>query len=97
MAMSVVEAMQLGLVPVVAPVGEIPCYCRDGQTALFMAPDEDAAAVAARIDALLDTPDRVERMARAAHDVWAVRPLYRDDVLTACRAVLGRDRSARQE
>jgi glycosyltransferase involved in cell wall biosynthesis len=97
MAMSVVEAMQLGLVPVVAPVGEIPRYCRDGETALFMAPYEDAAAVATRLDALLAAPDRVERMARAAHDVWAARPLYRDDVLAASRAVLGRDRSGRQD
>jgi glycosyltransferase involved in cell wall biosynthesis len=93
MAMSVVEAMQLGLVPVVAPVGEIPRYCRDGETALFIAPDAAAAAVAARIDALLAAPDRVERMARAAHDVWQARPLYRDDVLAASRAVLGRPAS----
>ena len=97
MAMSVVEAMQLGLVPVVAPVGEIPRYCRDGETALFMAPDAAATAVAARIDALLEAPDRVERMARAAHDVWQARPLYRDDVLAACRAVPGRDPSGRQD
>jgi len=74
-------------------VGEIPRYCRDGETALFIAPDAAAAAVAARIDALLAAPDRVERMARAAHDVWQARPLYRDDVLAASRAVLGRPAS----
>lgn len=100
MAMSVVEAMQLGLIPVVAPVGEIPRYCRDGETALFMAPDEDAAAVAARLDALLAAPDRARCMARAAHDVWVARPLYRADVLAACRALMrvvqGRDPSGRQ-
>jgi len=40
---------------------------------------------------------QTELQARAAHDVWAARPLYRDDVLAASRAVLGRDRSGRQD
>ena len=90
MAMSVVEAMQLGLIPVVAPVGEIPRYCRDGGNALFVAPQTAPHRVADTIAALLDAPDRAERVAQAAHATWADRPLYRDDVLAASRAVLGR-------
>jgi glycosyltransferase involved in cell wall biosynthesis len=89
MAMSVVEAMQLGLIPVVAPVGEIPRYCRDGGNALFVTPDMAPARVAAGVATLLDTPARAEAMARAAHETWETRPLYRDDVLAACRALLG--------
>lgn len=90
MAMSVVEAMQLGLIPVVAPVGEIPRYCRDGKNALVVTPQMPAGQVAARITALLDASDRAERMAQAARETWAARPLYCDDVLAACRALLGR-------
>jgi glycosyltransferase involved in cell wall biosynthesis len=89
MAMSVVEAMQLGLVPVVAPVGEIPRYASDNETALLIGAQETAAATAGRIAALLDAPARAEHMARAAHATWAARPLYRDDVLAACRALGG--------
>ena len=88
MAMSVVEAMQLGLIPVVAPVGEIPRYCRDGGNALFLTPDTPPAQVAARVAALLDAPVRAEAMAQAAHETWQARPLYRNDVLAACRALL---------
>ena len=36
MALSVTEAMQLGLVPVVTPVGEIARYCRDGDNAVLV-------------------------------------------------------------
>ena len=46
MAMSVVEAMQLGLIPVVAPVGEIPRYCRDGENALLVTPEMPAGQLA---------------------------------------------------
>lgn len=91
MAMSVVEAMQLGLVPLVSPVGEIPRYASDNETALLIGAEETAAATAARIAALLDAPVRAERMARAAHAAWAARPLYRDDVLGACRSLVGEE------
>jgi glycosyltransferase involved in cell wall biosynthesis len=36
MAMSVVEAMQNGLVCIVTPVGEIPHYAQDGESAIFV-------------------------------------------------------------
>ena len=91
MAMSVVEAMQLGLIPVVAPVGEIPGYCRDGENALFVPRDVPAGQVAGRIASLLDAPDHAESMARAARATWAEHALYRDDMLTACHSLLGPD------
>lgn len=96
MAMSVVEAMQLGLIPLVAPVGEIPRYCRDGENALFLPAGAAADACAARIAALLDAPDRAEQMARAAHEVWMGQELYRNDVLAACGDILGRGRPGRK-
>ncbi|MBK1634206.1 glycosyltransferase family 4 protein [Rhodovulum adriaticum] len=94
MAMSVVEAMQLGLIPVVTPVGEIPRYARDDDSALFLPPDEPPATSAARIADLLADPARSEAMARTARAVWQDRALYRDDVLRACRALLDRANGA---
>ncbi|WP_183073421.1 glycosyltransferase family 4 protein [Roseinatronobacter ekhonensis] len=89
MAMSVVEAMQLGLVPVVTPVGEIGRYAQDGQNALLLG-DGTSQDNAARLAALLADPDQVTRMARAAVDRFAHAGLYREDVLAACREVLDR-------
>lgn len=85
MAMSVVEAMQLGLVPVVTPVGEIPRYCQDGHNAVLVHDDEGAVRSVLR---LLDDPEEYQRLSRNAVQTWQDKPLYRDDVLEACRHVL---------
>lgn len=85
MSVSVVEAMQAGLVPVVTPVGEIAHYCRDGENALIVTDD---AATADRALELLDDPPAYHRLSEAAAAHWQNRPLYRDDVLAACRALL---------
>jgi glycosyltransferase involved in cell wall biosynthesis len=85
MALSVVEAMQMGLIPAVRPAGEIARYARDGQSAVFLS--GDARADAARIMALIDAPDDAAAMARAARAEWAEAPLYRDAVLAACAAL----------
>lgn len=86
MAMSVVEAMQAGLVPVVTPVGEIGTYCVDGDNAILV--DDDDAAVQAVLR-LLDDPPRYQQMAKNASQTWQDKPLYRDDVLAACQHLLG--------
>ncbi len=80
MAMSVVEAMQIGLVSVVTPVGEIARYCVDGKNAVLV--QEDATAVDAVMGLLSDT-DRYKRMSYAATEYWQEKPLYRDDFLAA--------------
>jgi glycosyltransferase involved in cell wall biosynthesis len=86
MAVSVVEAMQLGLVPIVTPVGEIERYCTDGFNALVV--QNDAQAVDA-ILALLRNNDEYQRMRDSAIATWSATGLYRDSVLSACRAMLG--------
>lgn len=86
MAMSVVEAMQNGLVPVVTPVGEISNYCHDNDSAIFV--HEDDAAVEAVL-ALLADPDQYRRMSRAAANYWQEKPLYQDDFLDAARELIG--------
>ena len=80
MAMSVVEAMQIGLVPIVTPVGEIAQYCVDGKNALLV--QENATAVDAVLGLLSDV-DRYKRMSKAAAETWQAKPLYRDDFLAA--------------
>ena len=85
MALSVVEAMQLGLIPAVRPVGEIARYARDGHSAVFLTGDSHADA--ARIKALIDAPEKAATLARTARAQWANAPLYRDEVLAACAAL----------
>ena len=82
MALSVVEAMQIGLVPVVTPVGEIARYCVDGKNAVWV--QEDATAVDAVMGLLSDT-DRYKRMSYTAAEYWQEKPLYRDDFLAAAK------------
>lgn len=85
MAMSVVEAMQLGLVPVVTPVGEIGRYCRDGDNALLFTGTCDAAR---QVLGLLSDPVRYDTIRRAAIATWSAHPLYRDAIAAECRRLL---------
>ncbi|MDA3834966.1 MAG: glycosyltransferase family 4 protein [Spirochaetales bacterium] len=95
MAMAVVEAMQLGLVPVVTPVGEIANYCRHGENALVVRSDE---VVVSEILALLNDNRGFTRLRNNAVAAWAQKPLYPESVLQACRAILsgGSENSGRQ-
>ncbi|CAM5444121.1 hypothetical protein TMEC54S_03282 [Thauera mechernichensis] len=85
MAMSVIEAMQLGLVPVVTPVGEIGRYCQDGENAVLVSEDEEAARQAV---ALIADAETFQRMASAAVQTWQAKRLYREDVMDACQELV---------
>lgn len=93
MAMGVVEAMQLGLVPVVTAVGEMPLYVRDGVNGLIV-DGEDVGDAADRMVRLLERPaDFAEMRARVlAH--WRDAPLYSADVCRAAAALAGAARPA---
>lgn len=82
MAMSVVEAMQLGLVPIVTPVGEIESYARNKQNAVVVTDDDVAVA---DVIALLTDDHRYQGMRQEAISTWKNQPLYKDSVLDACR------------
>ncbi|MDB4945212.1 MAG: hypothetical protein JWP97_4746 [Labilithrix sp.] len=84
MAMSVVEAMQLGLVPVVTPVGEMPRYCTDGEDGVVVRPP-DFARAAASVLAFLEEPDRYRTASERAAARWRDHALYADDVCSAAR------------
>lgn len=85
MAMSVVEAMQLGLVPIVTPVGEIRNYCRHGHNAIIVSSDEIAIREVCEV---IQNNTRFKEMSRKAIETWSGQPLYADSVLDACRSIL---------
>ena len=85
MAMSVVEAMQLGLVPIVTPVGEIPSYCEHGINALIVESDQQ---VVEEVRALLSSNEKYQGMRLNGIEAWNDRPLYAESVLQACEALL---------
>lgn len=87
MAISVVEAMQLGLVPVVTPVGEIGRYCHDGFNALYIN-SEDPMHTANRIKQLLIDSCQFASMREEAIKSWVNARLYQEDVLGRCRMLL---------
>lgn len=82
MAMSVVEAMQLGLVPIVTPVGEISAYCRDSVNAVLV---EDEDLTIEKLITILENPTQFSDLSERAIATWNDRPLYRDDVVAACK------------
>ncbi|MCW5212190.1 glycosyltransferase family 4 protein [Desulfobulbus sp. TB] len=81
MAMSVVEAMQLGLVPVVTPVGEIGSYCQHKKNSLIITSNTDSVK---DILELLNDPQKHEQIRSEAIKTWADKPLYAESVIDAC-------------
>ena len=86
MAVSVMEAMQLGLVPIVTPVGEIPSYCEDESNSLFVKASELESTVV-RLVGLMRDQKRYAVIRDNAIKYWASASLYSDDVLAACRNI----------
>ncbi|WP_171313610.1 glycosyltransferase family 4 protein [Vibrio splendidus] len=54
MAASVLQAMQLGVVPIVTPVGQIPSYCKDGENSFFVRSECDDKKIFTKIFSLYD-------------------------------------------
>lgn len=82
MGMATVEAMQLGLVPVVTPVGEICSYLKDGENGILVDPEHPEEAFNA-ITRLLAEPQEFNRVRTRAIETWLNRPLYADEVCAA--------------
>lgn len=87
-AMSLIEAMQLGLVPVVTPVGEMASYVRPLETGVVYQSQDQAAADIVRI--LEDAP-LFDRIGAAAVDHWRTARLYHEDLLAGARALAGHE------
>lgn len=87
MAMSVVEAMQLGLVPIVAPVGEISNYCVDGENAIYVSGLSNEPVLRA-LDGIFRDPDKYIALRDNAVKIWGDAFLYHESVLQACNYCL---------
>lgn len=85
MAMSVVEAMQMGLVPVVTPVGEIRSYCIHNQNSILV--QEDAQALE-NIVRLIECEDNYSALKTAAIAHWANAKLYCESIVEAANELV---------
>ena len=88
-ALAVVEAMQLGLIPVVTPVGAIADYCSDGGNAILF---DGLEQTAARLRDLLEQPAKMASMSAAARRQFESAPLYHDDLIAAAGELARRPR-----
>lgn len=79
MAIAVTEAMQLGLVPVVTPVGEIPNYCTDNYNSIFF--DEEAYQ---NIITCIDNTSIYDELSENARLYWDKKPDYSQDFNKNC-------------
>jgi glycosyltransferase involved in cell wall biosynthesis len=80
MAMSVVEAMQMGLVPVVTPAGEIRTYCRHNQNSILVHENEQAVSDIVRV---IESEDGFSALKTAAIAHWANEKLYCESIVEA--------------
>ena len=85
MAMSVVEAMQLGLLPVVTPVGEIKNYCKDSVNSLYIIDNE---RVSQSIFNLLEDSNLYNIMKDTAMAHWKNHEIYSESVIRASKKTL---------
>jgi glycosyltransferase involved in cell wall biosynthesis len=87
MGLAVVEAMQMGLVPIVTQVGEVARFCKDGINAIVI--DRENRAIEMTFGAIEGRDLFVSLRARAI-STWSGNPTYRDSVLGNCARLLGR-------
>ena len=85
MAMSVVEAMQMGLVPIVTPVGEISSYCCHNFNALIVKSEKQ---ILENVMDLLENEERYQIIRHNAIATWKDAPLYAETILQACEELI---------
>lgn len=76
MGISVLEAMECGLIPIVTPVGEIPAYCKDGVNAIYV---KDVESTARKVCSLIEDDGRIERLSTNAKKIFSKRVSYNED------------------
>ncbi|KGF91983.1 hypothetical protein EU92_0282 [Prochlorococcus marinus str. MIT 9107] len=79
MAISVLESMQLGLVPIVTDVGNIKNYCKDNFNSIII--DELSTR---KILEISRNHDKYLFLRKNAIETWKSKPLYKKDVYENC-------------
>jgi glycosyltransferase involved in cell wall biosynthesis len=85
MAMSIVEAMRLGIVPVVTPVGQVNYYCVDMENSIVIRDFDNAVK---RVCALVTDQQRFLGIRARAIGTWNGSVTYNNDITRACREQL---------
>lgn len=90
MAMSVAEAMQNGLVCVVTPVGEIPNYASDMQTAIFIdnSNKEQWQRSAEKIESVIQDHSKYTQISDACYDHFRDVKTYAQSLIEQLDAIL---------
>jgi len=84
MGLSVVEAMQLGIVPIVTPVGEMAVYCNDSNSVTIHSNDE-----AIQKTLMLLSSDKIyQELSNNSASTWANKEIYKDSVINECKRIL---------
>lgn len=84
-AQSVVEAMSLGLVPVVTPAGEISNYCIDGENAVIIS---DIASAGETVLHLLKNKAKFFKLRKSAIGSAQRLPTYSNEFISAAKHAL---------
>jgi len=85
MAMSVVEAMQLGIIPIVTPVGEIKNYCVNGLNSILIS--ENDSAVSSILN-LLNNKNLYLNIRNNCIKKWQNHEIYSESVIRATKKIL---------
>jgi glycosyltransferase involved in cell wall biosynthesis len=83
MGMSVVEAMQLGLVPIVTPVGQIAFYCKDGYNAVFINRNDSIG----KVILLLEDNKIYQCFRYNSISLWKDQTSYSESMTIACENI----------
>lgn len=79
MAITVVQAMQQGLIPIVTAVGEMQFYVKHQQNGLVVNPPfDDLETIANQINELVKLPAKMKELSDAAQNTFVNQPLYAD-------------------
>lgn len=85
MAMSVVEAMQLGIIPIVTPVGEIKNYCVNGVNSILISDNNSAVSA---VHDLLNNTNLFLEIRNNCIKKWQNHEIYSESVIRAAKKIL---------
>ena len=83
MAMSVVESMQLGLIPIVTNVGEIKNYCIDKENSIIFEGYQDTFKKVLRVR---NNKSFYKKINKNAIMTWKNKKLYKEDIYFSCES-----------